>query len=268
MRNKTGDAALQLPNSETTVIMDTKLTKQYGEEILCYRLRTKRNKIRMKYEHFHKSLIQIHKEEEELYKQKYSLGWEPLVPPVQKGWKRVFMLRQDVARSRYADFYSGILAKINTVQWSHRKDFMKKKRAFGRKKYVVREQYLLKPDGYQFQKSGFTEAEKAQFHEEWSYEKHRGRFVKRYVFNEPWRFVLKVQPNIIDRIRKRDPVLEARLKDIDDYLERNNYRPILLKLLEGDNYRNWNAGEKLKEKNPLKNKPIQKVLYEVKNEMI
>lgn len=248
--------------------MDNKLIKQYGEEILCYRLRTKRSKIRAQYEDFHKELLQIHKEERELYRQKQNLGWEPLVPPVQKGWKRVFVLRQDVARSKYADFYSGLLAKINTVQRSHRKDFMKKKRAFGRKKYVIREQYLLKPDEYQFQKSGFTEAEKVQFHEEWSYEKFRGRFVKRYVFNEPWRFVLKVQPNIIDRIRKRDPVLEARLKDIDDYLERNNYRLIVLKLLEGDNYRNWNAGEKLKEKNPLKNKPIQKVLYKVKNEMI
>ena len=117
--------------------MDTKLVKQYGEEILYYRLRTKRDKIRMKYEHFHKRLIQIHSEEEGLYKQKYSLGWEPLVPPVQKGWKRIFVLRQDVARSRYADFYSGILAKINTVQWSPRKDFTKKKRAFGRKKSVV-----------------------------------------------------------------------------------------------------------------------------------
>lgn len=244
--------------------MDIKLTRQNGEDILCYRIRSRRNKIRAQYEDFHKELIQIHKEERELYKQKQNLGWEPLVPPVQKGWKRLFVLRQDVARSKYADFYSGILAKINTVQWSHRKDFMKKKRAFGRKKYVIREQYLLKPDEYQFQKSGFTEAEKAQFHEEWSYEKFRGRFVKRYVFNEPWRFVLKVQPNIIDKTRKRDPVLEARIKEIDEYLERNNYRPILLKLLYGDNYRNWNVGEKLKEKNPLKNKPLEKILDELK----
>jgi hypothetical protein len=140
--------------------MDTKLVKQYGEEILYYRLRTKRNKIRMKYEHFHKRLIQIHSEEEGLYKQKYSLGWEPLVPPVQKGWKRIFVLRQDVARSKHAEFYSGILAKINTVQWSHRKDFMKKKRAFGREKYVERGQVLLKPDEYHFQKLGFSEAER------------------------------------------------------------------------------------------------------------
>ena len=80
--------------------------------------------------------------------------------------------------------------------------------------------------------------------------------------------MLKVQPNIIDKTRKRDPVLEARLKEINDYLERNNYRPILLKLLEGDNYRNWNIGEKLKEKNPLRNKPLQKILDEVKNEII
>jgi hypothetical protein len=141
---------------------------------------------------------------------------------------------------------------------------MKKKRAFGRKKYVVREQTLLKPDEYHFQKLGFTETEKAQFHEEWSYEKGRGRFIRRYEFNEPWRFVLKVQPNIINKIRKRDPVIEARLKEIDEYLERNNYQPILMKILEGNNYWNWRVGEKCNEINPLKNKPLQKILDEVK----
>jgi hypothetical protein len=248
--------------------MDNKLIKQYGEEILCYRLRTKRNKIKAQYEDFHKGLIQIHKEEKELYGHKQNLGWEPLVPPVQKGWKRQFVLRQDVARSKQAAFYSSILVRINTVQWSYRKDFMKKKRAFGRKKYVVREQYLLKPDEYYFQKLGFSEVEKAQFHEQWSYEKCRGRFIKHYVFNEPWRFMLKVLPNVVDKTRKTDPVTEARLKEIDEYLERNSYRPILTKLLDGNNYRYWETGEKYNEVSPIKNKPLQKILDEVKHEMI
>jgi len=248
--------------------MDTKLIRQYGEEILCYRIRSKRTKIRAQHEDFYKELIQIHKEECELYKQKQNLGWEPLVPPIQKGWKRVFILRQDVARSKQSHFYAGILWKINTVQWSYRKDFMKKKRAFGRKKYVVRDQYLLKPDKHHFQRLGFNEAEKAQFHEEWSYEKGRGGFIRRYVFNEPWRFVLKVQPNIVDKIRKTDPVIEARLKEIDEYLERNNYRPILIKILEGNNYRNWKIGEKYNETNPLRNKSLQDILDGIKHEII
>ncbi len=39
--------------------MDTKLIQQYGEDILCYRLRTARQKKRMRYEDFDKQLIQL-----------------------------------------------------------------------------------------------------------------------------------------------------------------------------------------------------------------
>ena len=38
--------------------MDTKFIQQYGEDILCYRLRTARQKKRMQYEDFDKQLIQ------------------------------------------------------------------------------------------------------------------------------------------------------------------------------------------------------------------
>jgi hypothetical protein len=249
--------------------MDTKLIKQYGEDILSYRLRTSRNKRRMQYEDFHKQLIALNKEEKLLRQQRCNLGWEPLVPPVQKGWKRLFVLRTDVARSKHSEFYAGILAKINTTLWCYRKDFMKKKRVFGRKKYVVREQYLLKPHECHFEKLKFTEAQRAQFHEEWFYEKGRGRFIKRYVFNEPWRFVSKVQPNMIDKIRKIDPQIDARLKEIDTYLEKTGHKYKMYKLLD-TNYTWWKRFEEFRynELNPLKNKPLQKFLDEVQEEMI
>lgn len=261
-----GIAATERKNK---IIMDTKLIQQFGEEILCYRLRTKRAKIRAQYEDFQKQLIALHKEERTLYKQRWNLGWEPLVPPVQKGWKRLFFLRDDVARSKQADFYAGILVGINTTLWSHRKDFKKKKRAFGRKKYVVREQYLLKPDEYHFQKMAFTEAQREQFHPQWSYDQGRGKFIKRYVFNEPWRFVLKVRPNIIDKVRKQDPELDARLDEIDAYMERNHCRKVLGRIT-GGNYRWWKYDEQIKhnEMNCLKNKQITKILDELKEEKL
>ena len=249
--------------------MDTGLIQQYGEEILCYRLRTKRNKVRAQYEDFHKQLIALHKEERALSKQKWNLGWEPLVPPVQKGWKRFFVLREDVARSKAASFYEAILAKINTVKYSHRKDFKKKRRAFGKKQYVVREQQLCKPDEQQFTKLAFTEVEQAQFHHEWLYKKGSGKFSKRYVFNEPWRFVLRVRPNIIDKVRKQDPELEARLHEIATYFERNNRRRVLGRIT-GGNYRWWKYDEQVKhnEVNYVKNKPLTKIISELKEEKL
>ena len=104
--------APQFPNATNQIIMDSKLIQQYGEEILCYRLRTARQKKRMQYDDFDKQLIQMHKEKNILYEQERNLGWEPLVPPVQKGWKRFFVLRDDVERSKNAEFFKAILKKI------------------------------------------------------------------------------------------------------------------------------------------------------------
>ena len=89
--------------------MDNKLIEQYGTEILSYRLRTARQKKRLQYEDFDKQLIQLHKERIQLREQQRNLGWQPLIPAVQRGFKRTFVLRDDVARSRNASFYTAIL---------------------------------------------------------------------------------------------------------------------------------------------------------------
>lgn len=259
--------APQLSIGNKPIIMDTKLIEQWGSEILSYRLRTARNKKRAQHEDLHKQLMQLGKERRALWVQKQNLGWEPLVPPVQKGWKRLFVLRDDVARSKQAEFYAGILAKINTTQWSHRKDFLKKKRAFGKKKCVEQHQFLLKPCEHHFQKLDFSETEKKQFHEEWTYEKARGPLIKRYVFNEPWRFVLKVRPNIIDKVRKTDPDIEARLHEIDNYFDRNALNNVLGRLLNS-NYTWWKSKETPKHQEVYwrKEKPLLRMLDDIKHE--
>src|SRR5690349_6246627 len=105
--------APQFPIETNTIIMDSKLVKQYGSEILSYRLRTVRQKKRMQYEDFDKKLLKLDKEETRLCKQKQVIIWEPLKPPVQRGWNRFFVLREDVATSKHAAFFENILKKIN-----------------------------------------------------------------------------------------------------------------------------------------------------------
>lgn len=245
--------------------MDTKIIQQYGEDILCYRLRTARQKKRMQYEDFEKRLIQLYKEEKTLYRQMRNLGWEPLIPPVQKGWKRFFVLRDDVARSGQAEFFQGILNKINTYDWSHRKDFMIRKRRFGRKNYVVKDQQLHEPWEWLFVKLDFNEHEKQMFNEEYKHDKRYGKPVKKYVFKEPWRFVLRVRPNIITKIRVKDPVIESGLKEIDNYLERNDLRKTQARLLHGNyKWREWKKFEKYDEVNFLKNKSLNQVIDLIK----
>lgn len=240
--------------------MDTKCINQYGIDILSYRMRTARHKKRMQYNDFDKELIQLHREEKCLWKQKRNLGCEPLHPPVQKGWKRFFVLRDDVAKSKDADFFQSILNKINTHDWSYRKDFKIKKRRFGRKVYVVKQQQLLKPYAWQIEKLKFSEAEKQCFHEVWEYN-YAKQLVQRYVFNEPWRFKLIVKPNMITKIRKTDALMESRLDEIDNYMKRNDYRKRQYKLLKGSYQYKWKGDfEKHTEKNLYRNKSLSQIL--------
>ena len=183
--------------------MDTKLIQQYGESINSYRMRTARQKIRMQYEDFDKCLIQLDRYESKLYQQKKDLGWQLLDKPYQKGWVRFFILRQDIVTGRYASFFEGILKKINTNQYSWRKDFKRRKRRGGKKNYSDRAQNLLKPNAWEFNKMEFTAAEKDFFNEVWEINSWK-QLEKKYVFRDPGIFVLKVTPFMIDKVKMND----------------------------------------------------------------
>ena len=258
--------APQFPNATNQIIMDSKLIQQYGEEILCYRLRTARQKKRMQYDDFDKQLIQMHKEKNILYEQERNLGWEPLVPPVQKGWKRFFVLKDDVERSKNAEFFKAILKKINTYEWSYRKNFLVRRRKRGKKIYVVKGQKLLEPCPSHFAKLGFNDAQKQMFHEVFRYDKSR-RMTKRYVFNEPWRFVLRVRPNMITRVKANDSLIEARMRELDSYLERNNLKWKQIKLLEGNCRRRHRDWDNYKETYAFENWPLERILDQLIEEL-
>ena len=87
---------------------------------------TARQRTRRKKKDFEKRLIQLGKMEETLSKKRSSLGWEPLDPPVMRGWRRRFVLREDTAASPRAAFFEGILQKINTIQYSGTKSWKEK----------------------------------------------------------------------------------------------------------------------------------------------
>lgn len=225
--------------------MDTAFIDQYEQTISSYRLRTARQKKRLQYEDFDKQLIQLKKRERELYRQVQQLGWQPLEPPVQKGWIRHFVLRPDIATGRHAAFFDGILNKINTYQFDWRKEFVKKKRKRGKKILVPVTQNLLAPDDWHFKKMAFTEMEQQFFYDVWE-ENSRGELFRKHVFREPWRFVLKVSSNMIDKVRIRDGALESELQLIENYIDKNGYRHRQNKIFNGYAQRKWYRGQPLK----------------------
>jgi hypothetical protein len=238
-------------------------------DLLCYRMRTARQRKRARLKDFEKRLRALDRERKDLWQKKCNLGWIELKPPVMRGWKRYFVLREDVARSKYADFFQGVLDKINTVDYSNRKDFRARKKRLRKWKYETKKQKLIEPGVWEFNKMNFSEKEK-QFFEEKLILNYRRVWVKIYVFTEPWRFVLKVRPNMVCRTRIRSEEMETELAYIYRYIESRHLEPKLYRL-KGSSYRSyhdWQRHAESKDDKKFRNTPLPKILDEIKAESV
>lgn len=217
----------------------------------------------MQYEGFRQYLRNLDRLEDELRRQKDSLGWAPLIPQVMRGWKRSFVLREDIARSEEADFFAGILEKINTIQYSHGKDFKEKKRKRGRKIRVEKPQSLLERDTH-YRRNGLQlTAKELPFFDTREVWRKDGRFSHwRYVFREPWRFVLRVEPNMITWIRIRDEVLESQIGELNALIESRFLRCKMKKMKHGHHHWWRKDDERIREKDDFKNKSLTGILDE------
>lgn len=198
-----------------------------------FRLRSKRRRERAKHTAFEKKLIRLHREEWAMRKAMDTLGYEKLDPPIQRGFKRFFVLRDDVARSDDAKFFQAILDKINTVQYSWKKDFKQMHRRGGSKVYVVRDQELQRLSHSCMKKKGFSEREKTYFIQVTVPKGKPGEMLWLYTFTEPWRFRLKVERNMMTRTRIKDFDLVQRAHEIANYLDRNFLRPKMYRIVLG-----------------------------------
>lgn len=194
------------------------------------RIRTGRRRKRDARKQYDKQLLQYNRKRKELWQAWRNRGYTELTPPVMKGYIRCFVLRDDVARSRDGDFFRELLKKINTYDYSHRKDFKVKKRRRGRKIHVLREQHLLQPTEYFFKKMKLTPKEVNCFEERIRYCKKGIDQIKYFVVKEPWRFVLQVRPNMITKQRVVAPELSSAIDQLDNYLERHQLEHRIWKL--------------------------------------
>lgn len=240
--------------------MGTMNTSEWNHYLMQFRLQSSRRKKRMQHEDLEKKLLQLHKKRMELYRKQRNLGWVNLDPPVMRGYKRYFVLRDDVARSKHAGFFQGILDKINTIQYSDKKAFTAKKRKWGKKIQVERIQKLLEPGEWQFKKLNFSDRERQFFCE--VIEQDRKYYWKKYVFVEPWRFVPRVRPNLITKTRVKDATIEKRIKEIDAFLEERDLERKLLRLLHGCDPYSYKEDARRKEKYRFKDKSLQQLLAE------
>ena len=123
------------------------------------------------------------------------------------------------------------------------------------------------PDKHYLVKHQFSDKELAYFEEKLIYSKRHREPVKVVVFTEPWRFVLRIRPNIITHTKLRDVVLEQRIKRIDTYIQQNDLKGTINRLVYGHHKWHWFREEKARERNPYKHKNLEQILDECRQEL-
>jgi len=179
-----------------------------------------------------KKLRRMDKVWRRVYNQIRDLGYEDLNPPIQRGYKRLFVLTEETKYSKRADFYQELLDKINTIRYSPHKTFKEKKRRIGKWKYKIKnEQILEEIDSWVFHNGRkFTDEEKELFHPVEYYDFCMKKYRTKYVFMEPWRYVLRTRPNMITKVQIKDSELEKYEGELSDYLDKYKNRARLYKM--------------------------------------
>ncbi|MCD0467489.1 hypothetical protein [Flavobacterium sp. ENC] len=239
--------------------MDNSLFDDYFESS---RLKNKRRKKRLVKGDFEKHLVQLAKRKHAIYLAIKELPLIELEEPYQKGWVRFFVVRKDVLHSAEAMFYVNVLEKINTFQFSNQKTFANRKKQSGKKTDHPREQFLAKisVSEWNANKPGLTDKEKSCFTriEKWS---DRWRCFKTYYeFTESWRFVFKIEPNIITHKKAVDAVLESENRRIENYIQ-NRYLGYKIYKTRNRDASYYYSLEKLKNSNQINHNNLN-TIYE------
>ena len=218
--------------------------------------RRKRNTLTQK----EKRILNLFKRRKELWKQRHKLGYEKLDKPYQRGFVRFFVLRKDVATSKYGAFYQELLPYINCKQFSSRAGFMKRKkrRKHGKRQYKLRTQTLEELGHKEFNK--LPDKFKPHFVKQEKRLKNGSTYLV-FIFKEVWRYQLIIEPHIITHKRKIDTHLERELGEIENYMDKHQLHRYYSKLKgQSFNYYDWES------KRRKQNKPVYLQLEKLNHE--
>ena len=217
----------------TKCLVEWKLME--NDNLLFSRLRSVRSRKRTIRKDVEKQIRKKYKRSKELWNIRRNIPLIPLNKPYQRGFVRFFVVREDVMKTNDRDFFDGILKKINTYLYSESRQFLKKKRKFGRRIYVEREQKLNRISFYSWNdpKFGLTPRERQYFLKQEEYCPVRKRDDTYYEFIEPWRFILRIRPNMITHYKPVDFELEKEYAELESYLGQHKVAGIIHKTMHG-----------------------------------
>lgn len=150
------------------------------------------------------------------------------------GWKRFFVLRDDIARRKDAKEIRAVLELVNETRYSKTKDFSihdSDQRIYGYR------QHITNLSEKQYDK--LNEAQKKFFVKDWD---GRKKFVF-YSFYPTYFFVFKIKRHYVTEVPVLDAELESRIKELQNKITKNNLWPKIHKVMGWKMYKgyDWNA---------------------------
>lgn len=184
-------------------------------------------------------LISTYRRYMRLIKAKRSMRLVELEKPVRAGYKKYFVLREDVAKSREANIYRSLLKHIQHVVYSRDKKFLYKDY---KTKKMLPMAHTTKPIVHRdwnklLAESGITTRQQAMFLQVWKQTnpKNPKQGYYQWVFQKEWVFAEKIEPHYKTHSLLLDPQLESELKEVENQIERNNLWPKIDKVLGRSN---------------------------------
>lgn len=169
-----------------------------------------------------KKLIRLRKRLDILYRAEREFPLIELPQPIQKGFKKEFVLRSDIARRRDANDFKRILGAINNTVYCKNEDFKVKKWHSNQMEDVPHN--LKHIPEKKWDKLGWPEHFKKWFvFQERPFKgKYSTFMVKGYWFAYPWMFVTEVSPNMYTHVRQIDINIKKEQDEINKFFEHNN----------------------------------------------
>jgi hypothetical protein len=210
----------------------------------------------------------MEREYEKLQHAKRELPWVPLDEPYQKGWKRLWVLRPDVAKSDKAEFYQQIVDSLTEVQYHYDESFKPPKRkGRGHRYHFEKLPRLRGIDKYNWASNWhkLSDEQRLLFKKVTVWDEYRRQWDHYYRFDESYLFEIAVRPHMIYKVKLHDEELEKEINFIDDKLYKGPFRDRFQRLTGGyyKYWKSWGYTERKKYINPLKNKPLHRILSEL-----
>ena len=203
--------------------------------------------VRRQIEDKDKILIRHAKRLRELGRLRRSMEPVPLPHPIQRGFKRSFKLRDDIARRRDAHNFVRILGEINQTVYSRDGSF--KVRKFHNKQLEDVPHRLALISVHRWEKLNWPTSLKKWFtlkETNIATGYRRYSYAKGYSFDYPYFFDTKTEPHFVTHSKPINPNLEREEAEIEAFMDHHQGWRRLGKL-HGGNKRGWDRLEEDKE---------------------